>query len=877
MRRAWIAAAHCVLRLALPTDEAETVLGDLIEDAGGRPSARVFLAAWAVAAHRTCGRRRGSPRGDRRNRSAALTSDLRSAMRTFSARPGFTVTVVTTLALATGAGATMFAIVDAVLLRPLPFSDRAVWVGSFRADNPDAPFTLPEFMDYRERTRSLDGLAAYGYWTASLATDGVTERFQGARMSANAFDVLGATAAAGRLLRDDDDRPGADRVVVISHRLWRDHFGAATAIAGRRVRINAEPYTVVGVLPSGFSLPLRDIDVVTPLSPDLDPLRHARGSVNFLRLFGRLKRDVSMGQAEEELTAICADLRRQFPAEYVRKEGVRVKPLYDAVVGSYRSGITLLFVSVLIVMAAALANLLCLVLIRSHDRRAEISIRIALGASRPRIARQFAIEAIVLAAAGAAIGSLLAAAVITLAPAWAPAAIPRLADARIDGRTLAFVAALSALAATLVALAAIATLLRTPGELALRRAESSTGGDRASRRLRDVLVAGEIASAIALLLATTLLARDFRALQRVDPGFDPDPVFQARVTLPPTYRSPADVARFVDRLTERAAMLPGVRQVGLVSVAPLSGLLLTVPFTVAGQPELRRPDMPNANLRQITPGYLDAAGTRLLRGRAFTAADRHDAPRVALVNAALADRLLGAEPIGQRLLIDDNNTGPRPVDVVGVVENVQQLTIGGPPPMDIYIPLHQVHPDGAAFVGSNHFWVLRVDGDPGSVGRRFVSALQEIDRDAAISSVGTLRRYVDAWFAPRRFSLWLFTAFAVTTALLSITGLYGLIAYTVRQRRREIGLRMALGATAGSVRRLFMAHAAKLSAAGVAVGLIVTFLARPLAAQLTTGPTVDIPTAIGVAASLFAVVLLAAWLPSRRAARVGPNIALKID
>jgi predicted permease len=851
----------------------------LIEDAGGRPSARVLIAACFVAAHRAIGRRytRSGPDRVRAPRSAALASDLRSAMRTLAARPGFTVTIVITLALATGAGAAMFAIVDAVLLRPLPFSDRAVWVGSFRADNPDAPFTLPEFMDYRERAQTLDGLAAYGYWTASLASDGVTERFQGARMSANAFDVLGATAAAGRLLQDDDDRAGADRVVVISHRLWRDRFGAAPDIAGRRVRINAEPYTVVGVLPPGFSLPLRDIDVVTPLAPDLDPLRHARGSVNFLRLFGRLKPDVTIGQAEEELTVICADLRRQFPAEYSRKEGVRVKLLYDAVVGSHRSGITLLFVSVLIVMAAALANLLCLVLVRSHDRRPEISIRIALGASRPRIARQLAIEAIILAAAGAAAGIVLAISVISVAPAWAPAAIPRLTDARIDATAIAFVAALAALAATLVAVAAMAVLLRTPDDLALRRAGRSTGGDRTNRRIRDVLVAAEMAAAVALLLATTLLARDFRALQRVDPGFDPDPVFQARVSLPPAYRSPADIARFVDRLTERAATLPGVRQVGVVSVAPLSGLLLTVPFTVAGQPQLRRPDMPNANLRQITPGYLDAAGTRLLRGRAFSAADRHDAPLVALVNAALADRLLGGEPIGQRLLIDDNNTGPRPVDVVGVVANVQQVTIGGPPTMDIYIPLHQVHPDGAPFLGSTHFWVLRVDGDPAAVGRGFVSALQQIDRDAAISSVGTLRRYVDAWFAPLRFSLSLFAAFAVTAVLLSMTGLYGLIAYTVRQRRREIGLRMALGATTGSVRRLFMAHAAKLSAAGIAVGLIAAFLARRLTAQLTTTPTLDVPAAIGVAAPLFVVVLLAAWLPSRRAARVGPAIALKTD
>lgn len=876
-RRAWIAAAGAVLRLALPADEAQAVLGDLIEDAGARQPARVFAMACGVAAHRILARVRSAGAPDAATLLGSLAADARLAVRSLAARPGYMLTVIITLTLAIGASTAMFAIVDAVLLRPLPFAsgERAVWIASFRADNPDAPVTLPEFMDYRATAASLDGLAAYANWSASLAGDGVTERLQGARISANAFDVLGVAPAAGRLLQDADDRPDAVRVVVISHRLWQRRFGGDPAVVGRSVRINAEPYIVIGVLPPGFTLPLRDIDVMTALIPDRDPLRHLRASTNFLRMFGRLKPDVTLGQAEQELSAVCAELRRRFPAEYARKEGIRVRPLKDAIVGSHASGLTPLFSAVLIVMAAALANLLCLVLVRSHDRRPEISIRMALGASRPRLWRQLAIEAGILVVAGSAAARLLAGAIVAVAPSWAPASIPRLSAAAIDARAMGFGAALALASAAIIAAGAAMTLLASRKSLGLRPAGRATGGDRWHRRVRDGLVAGEIASAVALLLATALLVHSLRELQRVHTGFDPDPVYQARVSLPAMYESPADVARFVDRLADRLSVLPGVRHVGLVSVAPLSGLLLTVPFAVEGQPR-ESASLPNANLRAITPQYLDAAGTRLLRGRGLTASDREGAAPVALVSAALADRLLGPEPIGRRLLIDDNNTGPRPLEVVGVVENVRQVSIDGPPTLDVYMPLHQLHPDGVAYVRHNQFWMIRTDGDPASIAAPFASALRAIDRDAAISDVGTMRQYVDAWFGPLRFSLGLFAAFSLTAVLLSVSGLYGLIAYTVSQRRREIGLRLALGASARQVQRLFLVHAATLAAAGIAVGTVAAMLAKPLA-SLLTAPIVDGRLLVVVPTGLFTIVLLAAWVPARRAAGVAPTIALRSE
>src|SRR5262245_61921341 len=309
--------------------------------------------------------------------------EIRVAIRQHLRQRGFALTVVSTLAITIGATTALFSIVNAALVRALPFAspDRLVWVASVRTDNPSAPFTLPEFMDYRRQTRTLIGLAAYANWSANLAGDGITERLQGARMSANSFEVLGLQPAAGRLLADADDRADASNVVVLSHRLWRRRFGGAADAIGRTVRINAEPFVIVGVLPPHFPLPMRDIDVVTPLIPDRDPLRQVRGSVNFLRLFGRLSAGVDADQAQAELTAICRSLRAQFPVEYARKQAVSTERLHDVIVGDSRRSMLVLFGAVLVVLATALANLVSLALVRAHGRRAELSMRAAIGRS----------------------------------------------------------------------------------------------------------------------------------------------------------------------------------------------------------------------------------------------------------------------------------------------------------------------------------------------------------------------------------------------------------------------------------------------------------------------------------------------------------------
>jgi predicted permease len=814
----------------------------------------------------------------------AVWNDLRVAARHHIHKPGYALTVVCTLALTIGATTAVFSVVNAVLVRALPYSspERLVWIASVRPDNPSAPFSLPEFIDYRSRTRTLSGLVAYANWSASVAGDSLTERLTGARMSANAFDVLGVTPAAGRLLNESDDRADAPLVVVLSYRLWQRKYGGSADIVGKTARINGDSFVMVGVLPAQFPLPLQNLDVVTPLAPERDPLRLVRNSVNFLRIFGRLNPGTDANQAQAELTAICRALRGQFPVEYARKEAVRVNALHEALVGDFRQSMLLLLAAVIVVLATAFANLVSLALVRANGRRAELSMRVAIGASRVHLIQQLTVEALLLAVTGSVVGWVVGAQAIRLATPWAPASIPRLGEVSLDGTVALFVIAVTAVVTALLIVAPFGTAASTRAADALRGASRGAIGDRWNHRERTVMVVAEIAAALVLLLSTTVLVQNLRELQDLHPGFNPDGVFQARVSIPPTYRSPDDVARFYDRLSERIVASPGVKRVGVISVAPLSGLLRTVPFSVAGQSAAER-DRLSANVRAISPGYLSAVSTRLVQGRLFSETDSGGTPNVALVSAALADQVLAGRALGRQLLIDDNNEGPRPIEIVGVVENVLQTALDLPPAFDVYTPLRQIHPDGLSFLRDNQFWMVKASSDPALFRTTFLTHLRAVDPDAAVSGMGTMRQFLEDSLGPRRFDLGLFGAFASTAVLLAVVGLYGLVSYAVSQRAQEIGLRMALGATQADVRRMVLRQAVTLGIAGVVVGLGVAAALRPLIPAMvpSTGPRLghevwtNPAMAAALAALLVGVVLVAAWLPARRAAQIEPTLALR--
>jgi putative ABC transport system permease protein len=807
----------------------------------------------------------------------AVGNDIRVAIHQHARKPGFAVTVICTLGLTIGATTAVFSVVNGVLVRALPYAspDRLTWVASVRTDNPNAPFTLPEFLDYRSQTRTLSGIAAYANWSASLAGDGVTERLQGARVSANVFDLLGLHPIAGRLLNDSDDRPEAAQVVVLSHRLWQRLYSGSPDIIGKPVRINAESFVVVGVVSPQFLLPMiPSIDVMTPLAPDRDPLRYERSSVNFLRMIGRLAPGTIPAQAQAELTAIAKSLRQQFPVEYARKEAVRVDALHEVLVGDNRQSILILLAAVVVVLATAMANLAALALVRANARSVELTVRTALGASRSQLARQLATESVLLAVCGSAFGFLVAQRAVRLPLRWAPASIPRLGEVGLDVTVVAFLVVLTVLVTALLTLAPLGAAARARADDSLRIASRGAIGDRWNVRVRNGIVVAEIAAALVLLVATTVLLKDLRDLQRVNPGFSPDAVFQARVSIPPTYRTLDEVSRFYDRLSARIGRSPGVEQFGMISVAPLSGLLRTVPFSVAGQSTAER-DRAMANLRAISPGYLLAVRTQLLQGRAFAETDRSNTPAVALVSAALADQFLSGRALGRQLLVNDNNTGPRPIEIVGVVENVRHASLNLPPGMDIYVPLRQMHPDGLSFIRESQFWMIRTTSDPAAFRATFLEHLRAVDPDAAVSDTESMRQALDESLAPRRFNVSLFGAFAATAIVTAVVGLYGLVSYTVSQRAREIGLRMAIGATPGNVQRLILRQAATLGLLGTVVGLGVIGVVLP--AVSTVIPNVSVPSLMAAAATtlLFAVVIIAAWRPARRAARTDPAKALK--
>jgi len=805
----------------------------------------------------------------------ALWKDFLVAIRQLRRRPGFAFAVIATLAMAIGANIAVFSVVNAVLLRALPFKDpqQLVWIASVRSDNPSAPFTMPEFMDYRSQTRALSGISAFASWSASLVGDEITEGLQGARISANAFDVLGVMPVAGRLLHEADDRPDAPKVAVLSYRLWERRFSGAAGVIGKTVRLNGESFMIAGVLPPYFPFPMRDVDILIPLVPNSDPLRYIRNSTNFLRFFGRLNPGVSSDRAQAELTTICRSLKDRFPKEYTRKYAVRTVDLREALIGDYRESMLLLLGAVLVVLGTALSNLVSLVLVRANERRAELAIRTAIGASHFHLIRQLMVESLLLTLIGCGVGWILATSAISVALPWAPSSIPRIAEMSVDRAVLGFATAIALAAAAILTMAPLGVVLGTKAGDAVRSSKGSIG-DRWSGRIRRALVIAEISAALLLLLTTTVLLQNLHRLKDAQLGFNPDPVFQARTSIPASYKSADDLARFYDRLSEKLVTLPSVEGVGVVSVAPLSGILRTVPFTVDSEGQHER-DRPNVNLRVISPGFFPAVGTSLLSGRPFSDADRSDAPPVALVSAAMAKRFLNNAPLGRRLWISDNNSGPRPIQIVGVIEDVRQVALDAPPGLDVYIPLRQTHPDEVARFRANHFWMIRTAAPPSAFRSSFVTHFRAVDADAAISSAGPMREYIETSLGPRRLNLGIFAAFSLAGVLLAVVGMYGLVSYAVSQRRAEIGLRMAIGATEQDIRRMILREAVFLGTAGVVLGGCIAALSHTLVSRFAHDVSIPLLPAISIASFFLALVTLAALLPARRAAHVSPILAIR--
>jgi putative ABC transport system permease protein len=799
--------------------------------------------------------------------------DLRFALRSLRRSPGFAFMATLTLALGIGVNTAIFSLVDAVLVRELPYaqSDRLVWAWSVRPEN-EGPFNIADFIEYRDRNRTLASISAYAETTAILTGVGDPVRLRGMRASANLFHTLGASALLGRTLEPRDDRAEASPLVVITQAMWRDRLGGDPAVIGRKIVLNGSPYEVVGVLPSTFLFPRATPDYATPLAADQDPARTRRNSINLLRLIGRLSPGVDIGQAQADLTAIARQLQKEYPLSNALKLAVRVVPLRDAVLGAARDSLGIVVAAVSLLLLVVIVNVASSLVARGAARRKELAVRAALGASRVRLLAQPVAENVLLATAAGAIGVAIARWVFPILQAWNPTTFPRAELAAIDGAAVWYAAVLSIVVVLLIAIAPAWQLPRDiASALRSRRAASQL-----SHRARRVLIVGEVALSFALLLGATWMSHTLVRLLRAAPGFDSSSVLTAAVTLPRgRYDDAQNVQAFVDRVSTRLQIEPGVQSYSVISVFPLSGAGAQVPFIVSGY-GVSLDRRPFTNYRFIEPNYFQTMRIPVRTGRDVSDLDTTTSRSVAVVSEQFVRGFLaGREPVGTHVLINDNDKGPRDVEIVGVVGDVKQRDLDELPAADLYVPLRQVPTELNGFIARGATFVIRGDGgNPARLATSIEHLLHAAEADAAV----TIDRAADvmmASLAPRRFLTTIVSAFAAFCVVLAGCGLYSVMSYITTQRFQELAVRMAIGATSLRIARDVIGQAVGLALAGMAIGTVLAIAARTmLATQLAVSGTMTIPF-LSAVALLLAVIAAAAWLPAARAARIDPAISLR--
>jgi predicted permease len=811
------------------------------------------------------------------------TRDVRFSLRSLRKSPGFSVVAVITLALGIGATVATFSVVNTVLLRPFAFShpEKLLWIYSQRSDNPRTNFSLPEYCDYRDQTTSFESLAGVASFNPSFADSGPPERVQGVRMSASAFAMLAVRPFLGRALIAEDDRNGARGVVLISYGLWSRRYARDPAVIGRAVNLNGETREIIGVLPTSFALPNLDTEIVVPLQPDADPRRNARNSVNFLRMVGRLKSNVTLQQAHAELEAIRQNLQRQYPGIYTGKIGLTVVPLTEEIVANIRSVLLTIFCAATAVLLVGCVNLAGISLSRAAARQRELAVRTALGATRGQVTRLLLSESFVLALVGGSLGIFLEMWGQRALLRLVPTDLPRIESFSIDWTVLLFACALIFLAAVICGIAPAWLLSRSDLREALVSGGRGSTGGGLQARLRTWLVSGQIALALVLLANAGLLLRSFVRLSSEQAGFDPSGVETIRFSLPQTgYDDVGSIVHFYDQLHSRASAITGIKSDALVSILPLAPKSISfVHFTRPDRPPARPEDTPSTNYRIVTPAYFQTMGIPLLEGRSFTESDDAEHPPVAIVSTIVAkNHFSDGSPIGQRILVDDTDHDPRPMQIVGIVGPVKQTNLETPAKADIYLPLRQMPKDGVPWLRNSAYWVVKTSGGAAGLERLLRDTIQNVDPNVAVGPVRPMSEAVTAALAARHFSLLLVGSFAAAALFLAAAGLYGVISYGIQQRNREIGVRLALGATRARILRMIFKEGAVLLAAGILAGFAMALgLARLVASQMY-GVNEHDPFSFAVVGLLLSVIsFLACAIAARRAMNIDPIVSLRSE
>jgi putative ABC transport system permease protein len=823
-----------------------------------------------------------------------LLGDVRHAIRGFLRTPGFTAAAVLTLALGIGANTAIFSVVDGVLLRPAPFAamDRLamVWETDRKSGTTREPASVPDYLDFQQRSRTFARLAAFAPAEVSLTPDrGDPERLAALAVSHEFLPLVGIRPLVGRVFNAEEDRPGAPRTVMISEDLWTQRFGRDPALVGRTIKINDVSRTVIGVLPRSADFGVLQIlgaaaygrgfaergdrvrvDVWAPLAPD--PAGTPRDT-HPIFVVGRLTPAGSVRQAQQEMGGVAADLERAYP-DANDGRGVTIEPLGEVVFGPVKPALLVLLGAVALVLLVACANVASLLLARGTARLHDVTVRVALGASAARLARQFLVESAVLTVAGALLGVALAVQGLGALLALAPAVIPRVDTVGIDGRVLAVTLGVSAVVALAFGILPIVQVRSLDPHTGLQGGGRTSTG-REHRRLRASLVMSQLALAVMLMVGAGLLIRSFWRLEQVDPGFRAEGVLKAEYQLPAS-RYPRDFAvwpvwpeqrRFNDELERRVAALPGVTAVAIATSHPLDAGFTSSIAVVGREAEAR--DWPEPSLRLVSMGYLATLGVPLRDGRGLAAADDAGAAPVVVINEAARARFFGDRPaLGQRIRL----WGAERL-VVGVVGNERFHGLAEATPPGLYLPLAQVPSAGGA-----HSLMLRVRGDPAALTAPVRAIVRDLDPGLPLFGVEPLALTLSHSVGQRRFTMLVLGLFAAVALLLAAVGVHGVLSYTVAQRTREIGIRMALGADRRAVGSLVVSQGVRLTAGGLVAGLAGALaLSRVLVSLLYGVGAGDPLTFAGVALVLGAVALFACWLPAWRASRVDPMVALRAD
>ena len=803
-----------------------------------------------------------------------MMADLRYAVRMLAKSPAFTAVAILTLALAIGANSAIFSVVNAVLLRPLPYpqSEQLVRVFGKQPQLDLAPSSPANFLDWRAENEVFTHIATWVGQGFNLTGTDKPERVIGARVSFDLFRLLGVQPALGRDFAAEEDGDGGERVVILSYDFWQRRFAGDPSAIGRTITLSDQAYTIVGVMPRGFAFPSPRAQIWTPVA--FNPAERATRDTNFIEVVARLKPGVSLEQARANMSAVAQRQAERYP-QTNSGLGVTVVSLQEHMVGNVRPMLVVLLGAVAFVLLIACANVANLLLGRAAARQREMAIRSALGASRSRVVRLLLTESVLLAVLGGAIGLLLAGWSLDLLLSLMPADLPFVAEIGVNRTVFLFTAAVSVLTGILFGLAPAWQVSKSDLNEGLK--ESGRGGSGGPRRhrIRALLVISEVALSLVLLIGAGLMIRSFARLLAVDPGFKADHVLTAFVSLPASKYSErqAQVA-FFDRLLERLRNVPGVNAAGIVTNIPLYGGSSTG-FDVDGRPEALPGQRPMTDYRLTSPDYFTSMGMRLVKGRAFSHHDNESAPGVVIINETLAARYFaGEDPIGKRLNLSGDPEDRR--EIVGVIADVRNYGVDAEVKPEVYVPFLQSAPEYLASQTSAMTIVVRSAIDPTGLAAALREQVQALDKDQPVSAIKTMERYLAESMLPRRFSMLLLGAFAGLALVLAAVGIYGVIAYTVTQRTREIGIRIALGARGGDILRLVFSNAIATTVVGVGIGLGAAFALTRLLQSLLYQVTATDPIVFAtIPLLLFAVAAIATYLPARRAMKVDPITALR--